>query len=64
MLKIILIVPLLLGFVKGNGGLVGLPNCEQDPCVNGECIDVTPQNGGDLYRCECDQGYTGNLCGK
>lgn len=34
-----------------------IDDCESISCQHGQCID-----GIDIYACNCDPGYTGQLC--
>ncbi|XP_071132432.1 uncharacterized protein [Mytilus edulis] len=46
----------LPGFIGGVCD-VNLPECDSNPCVNGDCVD-----GVNSYSCTCYQGYTGHNC--
>ena len=44
-------------FKKVKAQLMALDDCWDNPCQNGQCIDLEND-----YRCECSSGYGGKNC--
>lgn len=37
--------------------VLGINECQSNPCINGNCIDQINQ-----FHCNCFGGYTGKIC--